>query len=113
MRGLPKPPQHFQNGRRRLKMNSPLRIGIIGEFDPMKNSHPATLDAIRQAADFLSVETKTEWLATPSFLNEEGLKKLADFDAIWASSGSPYQSTSGMLNAIRWARESGKPFIST
>jgi CTP synthase (UTP-ammonia lyase) len=94
-------------------MKSPLKIGIIGDFDPKKNSHPATLEAIRQAADFLSLEATTEWLPTPSFLNEEGLKKLADFDAIWASSGSPYQSASGMLKAIRWARESGKPFIAT
>ena len=94
-------------------MKSPLRIGIIGEFDYRKNSHPATMEAIRQAADFLSVETKTDWLPTPLFLDEEGLKKLADFDVLWASSGSPYQSTRGMLNAIRWARESGKPFIAT
>jgi CTP synthase (UTP-ammonia lyase) len=94
-------------------MKSPLRIGIIGEFDHKKNSHPATNEAIRQSADFVSVETKTEWIPTTSFLDEKGMKKLADFDALWASSGSPYQSTRGMLNAIRWARESGKPFIAT
>jgi CTP synthase (UTP-ammonia lyase) len=94
-------------------MKNLLTIGIIGEFDQKKNSHPATIESIRQAGDFLSVETKTEWLPTPSFLNEEGMKKLAYFDALWASSGSPYESALGMLNAIRWARESGKPFIAT
>jgi CTP synthase (UTP-ammonia lyase) len=47
-------------------MKSPLRIGIIGEFDHKKNSHPATNEAIRQSADFVSVETKTEWIPTTS-----------------------------------------------
>jgi CTP synthase (UTP-ammonia lyase) len=99
--------------KKELKMKSPLKVGIIGEYDSKKKSHPATMEAIGHAADFLSVETKVDWLPTPSFLDEEGLGKLADYDVLWASSGSPYQTASGMLNAIRWARESGKPFIAT
>jgi CTP synthase (UTP-ammonia lyase) len=94
-------------------MKKLLKVGIIGEYDQKKTSHPPTIQAVRHAADYFSVEAEITWLSTPSCLTEEGLNKLADFDCLWASSGSPYQSTGGMLKAIRRARELGKPFIGT
>ena len=94
-------------------MNRTIDIGIIGDYDINKTSHPATNHAILHAADHLSTQAKINWLPTPSFLTEEGQKKLEQFDAIWASSGSPYQSLKGALEGIKRARESGRPFVGT
>jgi CTP synthase (UTP-ammonia lyase) len=94
-------------------MNSTITIGIIGDYDEKKVSHPATNEAIKHAIDYLHLNIKFNWLPTNSFLAEKGLKSLLDYDAIWASSGSPYDSLDGAINAIRIARESGKPFIGT
>jgi CTP synthase (UTP-ammonia lyase) len=94
-------------------MKSKVSLAIIGEYDAGKVSHPATLEAVRHASEFLGIKTEISWVSTLSCLTEAGLGKLADFDCIWASSGSPYQSTEGMLRGIRRVRESNKPFIGT
>ena len=88
-------------------------IGVMGDFDRNKTSHPATNDAINHAARHLSIETIITWLPTFSLLTAEGQESLMKFDCLWASSGSPYQSTEGMIKGIQIARESGKPFIGT
>lgn len=94
-------------------MNRDVTIAIIGDYDEDKVSHPATNLAIRHAAERLSLKVNVTWLPTPSFLAEGTVNRLDAFDAIWASSGAPYLSPEGMINAIRFARESGKPFIGT
>ena len=93
-------------------MKNTVRIGIIGEYDEKKTSHPATLEAIRHAAQRLALRARITWIATASCLSSDGTRQLQDYDGLWASSGSS-QSREGMLKAIRWARESGKPFIGT
>jgi CTP synthase (UTP-ammonia lyase) len=94
-------------------MKSTLYVGIIGDYDPEKTSHPATNDAIHHAAKQLSLKTNIKWIPTPSFMSETGQKDLDKFDCLWASSGSPFQSMEGMIRAIQIARKSNKPFIGT
>jgi CTP synthase (UTP-ammonia lyase) len=94
-------------------MERSITVGIIGDFDPEIASHPATNEAIKQAASSLSVKANVTWLPTPSVLTRKGQKSLGEFDCLWASSGSPYESGNGMIKAIRFARKSGKPFFAT
>jgi len=95
------------------KMDQTVNIGIIGDYDPAKSSHTATSAAIEHATKYLSVKVSVTWLPTPSFLTEAGQKKLRSYDAICASSGSPYQSLEGAIRGIRLAREMKRPFIGT
>lgn len=94
-------------------MNRPINIGILGDFDPNKISHPATNAAIHHAAKYLSTEANITWIPTPSLLTQKGQESLVKFDCFWASSGSPYQSMDGMIKGIQIARELDRPFIGT
>jgi CTP synthase (UTP-ammonia lyase) len=95
-------------------MQKEVSIGIIGDFNPGKYaSHKATNEALQHAADSLSLRTCIIWMPTESFISEDGLKKLELFDSLWASSGSPYTSMEGALNAINRARLVDKPFLAT
>lgn len=94
-------------------MRRAIKIGIIGDYDLNKISHPATNNAIQQAAKHLSCEVDITWLPTPTILTEKGQKSLVEFDGLWASSGSPYQSTAGMIKGIEIARGLDRPFIGT
>jgi CTP synthase (UTP-ammonia lyase) len=94
-------------------MNQDVRIGIIGDFNENLVAHKATNEAIQHAANHLSVRVNTVWLPTPSFPTEESREILEQFDAIWASPGSPYQSFNGAIKGIQMARELDKPFIGT
>lgn len=94
-------------------MKKSVEIGIIGDYDEKKVSHPATMRAIEHASKYLSIATRVTWLPTPSFLNQAGRAELKAFNAMWASSGSPYVNMEGAIEGIRLARGTGRPFIGT
>ncbi|MBI4788693.1 MAG: hypothetical protein HY782_16800 [Chloroflexi bacterium] len=94
-------------------MKQALKVGIIGDFNSAWPYHKATNDALSHAAGSLSIAVQCSWLPTPS-LDEMGSESVLDqFDALWCSPGSPYQSMEGALKGIRFARERGRPFIGT
>ena len=94
-------------------MHQPLQVGIIGDFDPNRPTHLATNDALRHAASALSVTVECVWLPTPSLEDEGSEALLKPCDALWCAPASPYKSMHGALQAIRFAREQGRPFIGT
>lgn len=94
-------------------MSQQLSVGIIGDFDPAKLSHPPTNEAIRHAADALGIEVTINWLPTTSLVPLEARLKFDQYDAIWASPGSPYTSMEGAILGIKQARLCGLPFLGT
>jgi CTP synthase (UTP-ammonia lyase) len=102
-----------------LVMNHLLRIGVIGDFDPSYPSHLATDEALKHAADALSLTLKITWLPTPLLDDRLPVQAtpedplLNPYDGLWCSPGSPYQSMEGALKAIRFAREHNRPFVGT
>ncbi|HEY4386112.1 MAG TPA: hypothetical protein VGN34_16775 [Ktedonobacteraceae bacterium] len=93
-------------------MTATLRIGIIGDYQPAFRPHQATNEALAHAAQGLSVTLEVTWLPTSS-LEGDPAQRLSVFDALWCAPGSPYQSLTGALNAIRFARERNRPFLGT
>ena len=94
-------------------MDQPLKIGVIGDFDPDYPSHIATNEALTHAAGTLSVDLECSWLDTQHLDEESSEATLKKFDALWCAPGSPYKSMAGALRAIQFAREEGWPFIGT
>ena len=90
----------------------PIKIGLVGDFDPAFQPHLATLAALEHAADALGCEIATEWLPTLK-LAESSVKELERYAGLWIAPGSPYKSLAGALAAIRYARESNVPLIAT
>jgi CTP synthase (UTP-ammonia lyase) len=94
-------------------MDKPLKIGIIGDFDPNRRSHVATNKALNHAAKVLSAVLDIVWLPTQQLEDEFDEMGLKNFDALLCAPGSPYKSMSGALRAIRFSREQDWPFIGT
>jgi len=94
-------------------MNQHLQVGIIGDFDPQRLSHVATVDALHHAAQALVVSVDVSWVATPTLDGADCETILLQYDALWCAPGSPYVSMEGALAAIRYAREREVPFIGT
>ena len=94
-------------------MNQPLKVGIIGDFNPNNHTHLATHDALSHASQALAVPVEPTWLPTPSLEAESSQTQLRLFEALWCAPASPYESMDGALRAIRFAREEDWPFIGT
>ena len=92
-------------------MNQPLKVGIIGDYDPKLVSHLPTNEALGHAATALSLSVHSSWLSTESLADGFDESALERFDALWCAPGSPYKSMDGALRGIQFAREKGRPFI--
>lgn len=90
-----------------------VRIGIIGDFRASSPTHVPTNDAIQHAAAALGLAVESAWIPTEDLEGAGATRRLADWDGLWASPGSPYKSMDGALNGIRFARERGRPFVGT
>jgi CTP synthase (UTP-ammonia lyase) len=93
-------------------MPKQILVGIIGDFNPEYSVHIDTNTALGQIAERLGAEINVKWIPTPS-LNDHAQKKLDRFDALLCAPGSPYKSMVKALNAIRFARETDRPFLGT
>jgi len=94
-------------------VSEPIRIGVLGDFNPEFRSHHATNDSLQHAARKLGMAVESVWLPTPSLLEPNAAANLESFDGLWASPGSPYKSFDGMLKGIEFARIHDWPFLAT
>lgn len=94
-------------------MGAPIRIAIVGDYNPDTVSHQTTVPAIEHAAATLGVPVEAKWIGTDSVPAENPESVLADWDGFWIAAGSPYKSRPGALAAIRYAREGKHPMLAT
>jgi len=93
-------------------MNAPIRIALIGDYNPEVAAHVAIPRALNLASNGSVRAVEAAWMATP-LCTTKSEERLSAFDAIWCVPNSPYASMAGALCAIRFARESGRPFLGT
>jgi CTP synthase (UTP-ammonia lyase) len=86
-----------------------MRIALIGNFNAAVTAHQAIPKALALSAQACDCEVEQVWLATEKIAATD----LRAFDAFWCVPASPYRSMQGALSAIRYARESGRPFLGT
>jgi CTP synthase (UTP-ammonia lyase) len=89
-----------------------IRIGVIGDFSDGILAHRAIAAALPLVARELAVELHWRWLHT-SDLAAGTHEPLEQFDGFWCTPGSPYANTGAALHAIRFARESARPYLGT
>jgi CTP synthase (UTP-ammonia lyase) len=88
-----------------------VRVALVGDYDPAAVAHQAIPKALQLAGAKLGASVEPVWVHTASITNPE--IQFADFTGIWCVPASPYASMEGALRAIRYARQSGRPFLGT
>ncbi len=89
----------------------PVRIALVGDRSDSVPAHRAIPRALALAGANAGVEVTGVWMPTTAIRHAPA--DLAPFAAVWAVPGSPYASMDGALAAIRFARETGRPFLGT
>lgn len=92
------------------RMATHFRVALIGDYDPSVIAHQAIPEALRLSAD-TGHSVEGVWVHTRSI--SDAKVQLGDFDGVWCVPNSPYANMDGALEAIRFARESGRPFLGT
>ena len=87
-------------------------IALIGDVDPRVTAHQAIPAALARAASDARLPLTWTWVHT-THLGADVAPELEPFSALWCVPGSPYANTKGALAAIRFARETGRPYLGT
>ncbi len=82
-------------------------IGLIGDYAPQVAAHQAIPMALAFSANGNAVEPV--WVDTERARDAD----LNAYDGFWCVPASPYRSMEGALRVIRFARETGRPFLGT
>ncbi|HEY9449588.1 MAG TPA: CTP synthase [Gemmatimonadaceae bacterium] len=91
-------------------MPDPIQIALVGDYDPEVVAHRAIPAALALAAAALHQSVEPHWIPTDE-INDA--RDLASFAGLWCVPASPYRNIEGALAAIRFARETPRPFLGT
>lgn len=92
-------------------VTAPVRIAVVGDYQPDHETHPATTDAIAHAGAQLGLPVEVTWIGTDVIHGRAD--RLGAFDGVWVAPGSPYRSLEGALQAITRARTTDLPLLGT
>lgn len=88
-----------------------MKIALVGDHSPDVVAHRAIPIALQLAADSAGRGVESCWVATRDV--RDAPAELAGFSAVWLAPASPYENMAGALAAIRFARETRRPFLGT
>lgn len=92
-------------------MNAGRRIALVGDYSSDVTAHIAIPKALDMASIATGHAVEAVWMPTTDLSASANV--LRAFDGVWCVPASPYASMDGALNAIRYAREHGLPFLGT
>jgi CTP synthase (UTP-ammonia lyase) len=90
----------------------PLRLALIGDFQPDIPAHQGINRAIPITARSLGYAIHPTWIDTESAVTLPA-EAWTRYHAFWCVPASPYRSMTGALRAIQFARQAGRPFLGT
>lgn len=86
-----------------------ITVGVVAKY-PHKDAYKSLVEAIAHGGVANKAGVKIEWIDSES-LESGDLTALMEVDAIIVPGGFGQRGTEGKIAAIRYARESGKPFL--
>ncbi len=90
---------------------TPPTLALVGDYSPEVTAHRAIPRALELACAEAKSDLTWHWIATREL--RDPARDLARFSAVWAVPASPYENETGALAAIRFARETRRPFLGT
>lgn len=89
-----------------------VRIAVVGKYTELIDSYKSVHEALVHGGIANDVGVQISWLPSDGFTTRERTREiLADFNGLLIPGGFGVRGVEGMLEAIRYARESGMPFF--
>src|SRR3989339_283134 len=94
-----------------------IKIAVVGKYFGTGNftladSYISVIEAIKHAALVNNVSARLEWIDSEEFEQKPGsVKKLANFQGLIVPGGFGGRGIEGIIQAIRYARENGLPYL--
>ena len=96
------------------KIKNPVRaarIAVVGKYIELKDSYKSLAEALVHGGIAHEARVETRWVDAEQLLQDGAARHLADVDGILIPGGFGDRGTQGKVEAIRYAREQGVPFL--
>src|SRR5437763_3267274 len=92
--------------------SSRVKVAVIGKYTDLVDSYKSVQEALIHGGIANDTGVDISWLASDMFIDRQRTRELlADYHALLVPGGFGVRGVEGMLEAIRYARESGLPFF--
>jgi CTP synthase (UTP-ammonia lyase) len=92
-------------------MTASCSLALVGDYSANVIAHQAIPVALQRVKIEMGVELDWRWIPTVALAT--GGQNLAQFSGVWITPGSPYANETGVLETIRFARETRRPLLGT
>jgi CTP synthase len=96
------------------RLNRPqhsVRIGLVGKYVELKDSYLSIAEALKHAGAARETRVQIEWIHSEKLEEGSIADTLQELDAILVAPGFGVRGWEGKIEAIRFARTSGLPFL--
>ncbi len=95
-----------------LRPKGRVRIAVVGKYTDLIDSYKSVQEALIHGGIANDVGVDVSWLSSDLFVSRERTRELlSEFQGVLVPGGFGVRGVDGMLEAIRYARESGTPFF--
>lgn len=84
------------------------RIAILGDFNPIFETHHKLNESISDLKAYLKMEIQFDWISTDLFDTKIVFEK-QNYLGLWIAPGSPYKDMQNVLKTIKYVRENNIP----
>jgi CTP synthase len=84
---------------------------VVGKYTDLVDSYKSVQEALIHGGIANEVGVDIDWLSAEQFQDRDPGEKLREYHGLLIPGGFGARGVEGMLNAIRWAREEGRPFF--
>ena len=88
-----------------------VRIAVVGKYVEYEDSYKSLKEALVHGALAEGLKLRLEWIEAQSLESPEYATMLESYDGVLVPGGFGKRGIEGMLNAIRYARETGTPYF--
>jgi CTP synthase len=114
--GLPAPPPELAEWRalveRMLSAEETVRVAVVGKYVKLQDSYLSVVEALGHAGGDNGVRVEIDWIDAEDLTDPAATReRLATSDGVLVLPGFGDRGTEGKVEAARYARESGTPYL--
>ena len=87
------------------------RIGLIGKYVKLPDAYLSVVESLKHAGYHHDAQVEIDWIASDDLRSEDSPARLKELDGILVPGGFGVRGVEGKIEAIRFARENGVPFL--
>jgi CTP synthase len=89
----------------------PVHIAVVGKYVNLRDAYLSVMEALKHGGFHHGAAVEVTWMASDDLSEDNGMDVLTRADGILVPGGFGVRGVEGKIEAIRYAREQGVPFL--